>query len=105
MQTLSLHSIKSQRNQLKYILVFALLLSIGLNVLAKLHDSEHMLKPDQHCSMCTSSFNLEHSLPLNQPKIYPPLFVNVTVNTTSVEHVGVLTFFSGNRDPPKLNRS
>lgn len=98
----SLHQLRTPSTLLKYTLVLTLLLSIGLSIFADWHNPAHVLTTDQHCALCISSLNLDHSLAASLPNFsfLPNIFV--LPGFEPLQYQVELFRTSGNRDPPRF---
>ena len=96
MQIFTPHHFRKHRALLKYLLVVVVLFS----VFAQWHNSSHALQSEPQCQLCLSSFEFEHSLPINV-KLFETLqkvFIPINVNYCSFQ--SLLNTQFGNRDPP-----
>jgi hypothetical protein len=90
------HYFRKHRSLSKYLLVVVVLFS----VFAQWHNSAHALHNEPQCRLCLSSFEFEHSLPINV-KLFEPLQKIVTpINANYRSFQSLLGTLSGNRDPP-----
>jgi hypothetical protein len=102
MQNISLHYFKTRTTLVKYLLVVSLLLSIGFNMFSEWHNPAHSLQADQHCALCLSAHNLDHSLPFNLPRLFVPFLSEFSAALLAIDYVELFVRTAGNRDPPVI---
>ncbi|MFT6086130.1 MAG: hypothetical protein ACI9UD_000540 [Glaciecola sp.] len=96
MRLFTSHHSRKHRSLLKYILVAVVLFS----VFAQWHNSVHALQSEPQCQLCLSSFEFEHSLPINV-KLFETLQKSFTpLNLDYCSFQSLLNTHFGNRDPP-----
>jgi hypothetical protein len=98
----TLHHFRTPSTLLKYTMVLALMLSVGLSIFADWHNPAHVLTTDQHCALCISSLNVHNSLPPTLPYFaFVPNAIVLTSFEPPVYHVEFVRT-NGNRDPPSV---
>lgn len=100
MKNNSLHQFRTPPALLKYTLVLSLMLSVGLSIFADWHNPSHVLQTDQHCALCISSLNFEHSLPVHIPYFDFARKAIFTAGREPIHFHAVFVKTAGNRDPP-----
>ncbi|MBU2925460.1 hypothetical protein Q4506_06100 [Colwellia sp. 4_MG-2023] len=96
MPRLTLHSLRSQTTLLKYILVFVVLFS----AFSAWHDTSHVLNTAQECELCSSSLDLEHSIPTKISLFESDVHSFSLIKLSSWHLYSVFIGHAGNRDPP-----
>jgi len=98
MQLLTPHYLRKQKSLLKYLLVIVVLFS----VFSQWHSSAHALQNEPQCQLCLSSFDFEHSLPINVIifETVQKTFTPIKLRSWAFQSLSRAKF--GNRDPPLI---
>lgn len=73
---------------------------LGLSQAVTWHDASHIIQRDNHCALCASSSNSDHTLG-SQPTLTVDVTVKPQVITTATPvFISVQLTIPGNRDPP-----
>jgi hypothetical protein len=96
MYLLTSHYLRKQKSLLKYLLVIVVL----FNVFSEWHSSAHALQSEQQCQLCLSSFDFEHSLPINVTFFDTERKVQTPIKLRYWPFYSLFKAQFGNRDPP-----
>jgi hypothetical protein len=90
---------KYQSPLVKYILVVIVLLS----VMTTWHNSSHVIKAEQHCQLCLSEADLEHSIPSKTALFEPEQNTYFFISPIKVSFSGIFVTAVDIRGPPFLS--
>ena len=102
MQEQSLHTLRNPSTMLKYALVLSILISVALSIFSEWHNPSHVLQTDQHCALCLSSDNFDHSIPLVIPHVLVAPSAEFITAISAESFQAHFVRVSGNRDPPLI---
>lgn len=103
MYRFTLHHFRRPSTVLKYALVLTLLASISLSIFSEWHNPAHVLKTDQHCALCISAHNFDHSLLYKLSQLTVPAAQSERLVVAQSRYVPSFIRITGNRDPPELH--
>ena len=77
-----------------------LLLCVATSILYEWHDTSHKFQSDNHCELCLSAHNFDHSLSAGFPPVLALPLAGLTIQITIKRYLPSFVRTYGNRDPP-----